>query len=211
MADTSLTIVGAGVVGLAVAARLATDFPDLVILERNDRHGQETSSRNSEVIHAGLYYPTGSLKARLCVEGRRRLYEFLDAHHVACDKCGKLVVAVEDAELDRLDAILAQSRLNDVEGVVELTGAKARALEPELRASAALLSRESGVFHSHGYMLALQGELEDSGGLIALGAPFERAIPLRGGGFTIRADGAESAEITARRLVIAAGLGAQAA
>src|SRR5262245_66386296 len=105
MADTSLTIVGAGVVGLAVAARLATDFPDLVILERNDRHGQETSSRNSEVIHAGLYYPTGSLKARLCVDGNRRLYEICGRHGLAHRRATKLIAAVAGcgrAEVERL-------------------------------------------------------------------------------------------------------------
>src|ERR671913_626631 len=98
MPDTGLTVIGGGVVGLAVAARLAPRHPDLVVLERRERHGQETSSRNSEVIHGGMYYPTGSLKARLCVQGRRALYPFLESHKVDFRKCGKLVVATEEAE-----------------------------------------------------------------------------------------------------------------
>jgi L-2-hydroxyglutarate oxidase LhgO len=209
--DVDAVVVGAGAVGLATAYALTRTRRDVVVLEAEPAIGQGISSRNSEVVHAGLYYPTGSLKARLCVEGRRRLYAFLEDHRVAYDKCGKFVVATEEAELPRLAAIHAQARANGVESVDALTGPEARALEPGLRASAALLSRESGVFDSHGYMLALRGEIEDGGGAIALRTLFERAAPLPGGGFAIQAGGAEAATITARRLVIAAGLGAQRA
>jgi L-2-hydroxyglutarate oxidase LhgO len=160
------------------------------------------------VIHAGLYYPSGSLKARLCVEGRRLLYAFLQSHGVAYDRSGKLVVATEEAELPRLAAIEAQAHANGVEGVARLTAEEARTLEPELRTVGALLSAESGVLDSHGYMLALQGEIEDAGGAIALSTPFKSAAPLPGGGFRIRAG---DAELDARALVIAAGLGAQEA
>ena len=107
MADTGLTVVGAGVVGLAVAARLAARFPDLVVLERNERHGLETSSRNSEVIHAGIYYPTGSLKARLCVEGNRRLYELCGRHGVTHRRTTKIITAVAERELPELERLLA--------------------------------------------------------------------------------------------------------
>src|SRR5262245_35079361 len=151
MADTSLTIVGAGVVGLAVAARLATDFPDLVILERNDRHGQETSSRNSEVIHAGLYYPTGSLKARLCVEGNRRLYEICGRHGLAHRRTTKLITAVAECELPELERLLALGMANGVE-LHRIAAAEARRLEPRVASAGALLSPSTGIVSAHDLM-----------------------------------------------------------
>src|SRR5262245_26749699 len=114
MADTSLTIIGAGVVGLSIAARLAKHFPELILLERRERHGSETSSRNSEVIHAGMYYPTGSLKARLCVLGNRRLYEICERHELPYRRCGKLIVAIQPDELPALEKILATGKANGV-------------------------------------------------------------------------------------------------
>jgi len=183
----------------------------VVVIERERSIGQGVSSRNSEVIHAGLYYATDSLKARLCVEGRRALYAFLDSRGVGYRRCGKLVVATEASEVPRLEAIAAQARTNGVEEIEALTGAQAQALEPALRAHAALLSPQSGVFDSHGYMLALQGEIEDQGGAVVVATPFEGAEPLAGGGFAVRAGGAEPTTLTCRQLVIAAGLGAQAA
>lgn len=209
--DVEAVVVGAGAVGLAIARALGRAGVDVVVLEAEPGIGAGVSSRNSEVIHAGLYYSTGSLKARLCVDGRRKLYDFLDDHRVAYAKCGKLVVATEDVELARLEAIAAQGERNGVEGVSLLTGAEARVLEPALRASGALLSAESGVFDSHGYMLALQGDIEDAGGAVVLATPFLGAIPRDAGGYSVRAGGAEEIDITARLLVIAAGLGAQAA
>ena len=143
-------------VGLATAYALSRRGLTVVVLERESRIGQGVSSRNSEVIHAGLYYPTGSLKARLCVEGRRSLYAFLDQHGVAYERCGKLVVATAPDEIPALDRIERQAGINDVEGVSRLTGAQAHALEPEVKAVEALLSAETGIFDSHGYMLALQ-------------------------------------------------------
>jgi L-2-hydroxyglutarate oxidase LhgO len=208
--DVDAVVVGAGAVGLATAFALARAGREVVVIEAEAGIGQGVSSRNSEVIHAGLYYPTGSLKARLCVEGRRLLYPFLENHGVGHAKCGKLVVAAEDSELARLEAIRAQAAINGVEEVALITGAEARALEPGLACAGALSSPESGVMDSHGYMLALQGEIEDRGGAIALHTRFEGAAPAAGG-FRIRTGGAESATITARELVIAAGLGAQAA
>lgn len=208
--DFDAVVVGAGAVGLASAYALARRGLSVVVLEAEGAIGQGVSSRNSEVVHAGLYYGTGSLRARLCVQGRRLLYRFLDDHHVAYDKCGKLVVATCDEEIPRIDAIFEQARINDVEGIVRLTGAEARAMEPELNAVAAILSPESGVFDSHGYMLALQGEIEAAGGAIALSTPFEGAEPLAAGGFVVRAGGAEATELTCARLVISASLGAQA-
>jgi L-2-hydroxyglutarate oxidase LhgO len=208
--DYDAAVVGAGAVGLAVAFALAGRGLEVIVLEREAAIGQGVSSRNSEVVHGGLYYPTGSLKARLCVAGRRRLYAFLGSHRVAFDRCGKLVVATCSEEVPRIEAILAQAKRNGVEGARMISGAAARALEPELAAVAAVTSPESGVFDSHGYLLALRGEIEARGGAIVLRTPFETAAPLAGGGFRIEAGGEEPAAFTAGRLVIAAGLKAQA-
>jgi len=207
--DFDVCVVGAGAVGLACGYALAKRGLSVVVLDKNGTIGEGVSSRNSEVIHGGLYYPTGSLKAKFCVQGRRALYAFLDSHKIAYRKCGKLVVAVEDAQLPRLDTILAQAAANDVEGMRALSGSEAVALEPGLNAIAALLSPESGVFDSHGYMLALQGEIEDRGGAVVLNTPLLGAEPLADGGFTLRAGGEAPTELRVRLLVTAPGLGAQ--
>ena len=207
--DFDAVVVGAGAVGLACGRALTKRGLSVLVLEKEPHIGQGVSSRNSEVIHGGLYYPTGSLKARLCVEGRRALYAFLDSHKVDYRKCGKLVVATEAAEIPRIEAIFQQAAANEVEGLEHLSGEQARALEPGLNAHAALLSPESGVFDSHGYMLALQGEIEDAGGSVVVSTPFERAEPLPGGGFTVTAGGEGGATLTTRLLVTAAGLAAQ--
>jgi len=207
--DFDAVVVGAGAVGLACGYALARRGLSVAVVEQDAAIGQGVSSRNSEVIHGGLYYPTGSLKARLCVEGRRMLYAFCDSHHVEYDRCGKLVVAQSTAELGRLDEILEQALINDVEGMARLSKAEALALEPELACEAALISPESGVFESHAYMLALQGEIEAAGGAVVLATPFEAATPLEGGGFEVLAGGAEPATLTCRYLVTAPGLSAQ--
>jgi L-2-hydroxyglutarate oxidase LhgO len=144
------------------------------------------------------------------VAGRRALYPFLDAHKVAYRKCGKLVVATDEGEVPRIEAIATQARANGVEGIVEISGAAARAMEPGLNAVAAVVSPESGVFDSHGYMLALVGEIEDAEGAVVPGTPFEAARPLEGGGFRIHAGGEAPTDLTARLLVTAPGLSAQA-
>jgi len=208
--DFDATVVGAGAVGLACGWALAKRGLSVLVLEQEPHIGQGVSSRNSEVIHGGLYYPTGSLKARFCVEGRRALYTFLDSHKIDHRKCGKLIVATEDAEVERIETIFQQAVANGVEGLEHLTGSQARALEPGLNAHAAILSPESGVFDSHGYMQALQGEIEEAGGTVVLSTPFERAEPLPGGGFTITAGGEGGATLTSRLLVTAPGLAAQA-
>ncbi len=207
--DFDAVVVGAGAVGLACGRALAKRGLSVLVLEKEPHIGQGVSSRNSEVIHGGLYYPTGSLKARFCVEGRHALYAFLDSHKVDFRKCGKLVVATDAAEVPRIEAIFEQATTNEVEGLEHLTGAQARALEPGLNAHAAILSPESGVFDSHGYMLALQGEIEDAGGSVVISTPFERAEPLSSGGFTITAGGEGGATLTTRMLVTAPGLAAQ--
>ena len=209
--DFDAVVVGAGAVGLACGYALGRRGLSVAMLEKENAIGQGVSSRNSEVIHGGLYYPTGSLRARLCVAGRRALYPFLEAHNVAYDRCGKLVVATSPEEVPRLDAILKQAHDNDVEGMRRLTREEALALEPELACEGALLSPESGVFDSHGYMLALQGEIEACSGAVVLSTPFEGATPLAEGGFQLRAGGADPTELSCRYLVTAPGLSAQAA
>jgi L-2-hydroxyglutarate oxidase LhgO len=202
-------VVGAGAVGLACGRALSKQGLTVLVLEKEGHVGQGVSSRNSEVIHGGLYYPTGSLKARLCVAGRRQLYAFLESRKIDHWRCGKLVVATEEAEVDRIEAIFQQATINEVERLEHLTAAQARALEPQLNAHAAILSPESGVFDSHGYMLALQGEIEDAGGSVVVATPFERAEPLPGGGFSVTAGGEGGATLTCRLLVTAPGLQAQ--
>ena len=208
--DFDAVVVGAGAVGLACGRALSKRGLTVLVLEKEGHIGQGVSSRNSEVVHGGLYYPTGSLNAKFCVEGRRALYDFLTSHKIAHWKCGKLVVATEEAEVGRIEAIFQQATANGVEGLEHLTGAQARALEPELNAHAAILSPESGVFASHDYMLALQGEIEDAGGSVVVSTPFERAEPLADGGFRITAGGEGGAVLTTRLLVTAPGLSAQA-
>ena len=207
--DFDTVIVGAGAVGLACGYALAKRGESVLVLEREARIGAGVSSRNSEVIHAGLHYPTGSLKARLCVAGRRALYPFLEAHSVAFDRCGKLIVATEESEIAALEHLFEQGRINDVEGLAWLSGEDARKLEPDLRAVAAISSGQSGVLDSHNYMLALQGEIEARGGVVALSSPFLGATP-SAEGYAVRVGGAEETRISARRLIISAGLGAQA-
>ncbi|MEO7027709.1 MAG: NAD(P)/FAD-dependent oxidoreductase [Caulobacteraceae bacterium] len=204
-------VVGAGAIGLAVAEALARRGMRVAVLEKERGIGQGVSSRNSEVVHAGLYYPTGSLRARMCVEGRRRLYPFLESHLVAHERCGKLIVATDSEETPRLEALAAQAECNGVEGLVWLSGGEARAREPELAAEAALLSTQSGILDSHGFMLALLGEIEENGGVLARNARFLSAEPLDRGGFLVRTGGEAPALVRAERLVIAAGLGAQSA
>ena len=204
--DFDAMVVGAGAVGLACGHALAGRGMSVIVLEAENAIGQGVSSRNSEVIHAGLYYPTGSLKARACVEGRRALYPFLEARGIAFDKCGKLVVATEADEIAALDRITAQAEINGVEGCTRLSAAQVHALEPELKAVEALLSAETGVFDSHGYMVALQGSIEDAGGAVALSAPFEGAAPLPGGGWRVRSG---ETTVDVGRLITAPGLRAQ--
>ncbi len=208
MSDFDTAIIGAGAVGLACGYALARRGQVVVVVEKAALIGSGISARNSEVIHAGLHYPTGSLKARLCVAGRRALYEFLAAHNVAHQKCGKLIVATAEGEIPALEALAAQGVINGVEGVRWIDGAQARALEPGLNAVAALLCDESGILDAHGYMLALQGEIEAHGGAVALNTPFLGATPSTEG-FDVRIGGAEPSTFSARKLVIAAGLGAQ--
>jgi L-2-hydroxyglutarate oxidase LhgO len=205
MADTGVTVVGAGVVGLAVAARLAPRVPDLVVLERRGRHGQETSSRNSEVIHAGLYYPTGSLKARLCVSGNRRIYEICERHDVPHTRSGKIITATSEEEVPAHDKLLALGRANGVE-LELITGAQALALEPHIRSTAALWSPSTGVLSAHGLMDHFFHEATAAGAIFQarteLTAVERRTNDYR---LTVRTDG-KLESFTSERVVNAAGL-----
>ena len=207
--ETDTIVVGAGVVGLAIAERLSRKTEDVIVLEAASAIATETSSRNSEVIHAGLYYATGSLKAKLCVKGRRELYSWLDTHGVTYNKCGKFVVAIGEEEAPRMDALIRQAEINDVEGVERLSVAEALKLEPALspEMSAALVSHTSGIFDSHGYFLSLQGHLEDRGGQVILNTPVIRG-EVKPNGIELETGGDMPARITARRVINAAGHGA---
>jgi L-2-hydroxyglutarate oxidase LhgO len=165
MADVPLTIIGAGVVGLALAARLAPRLPGLVVVERHRRHGTETSSRNSEVIHAGMYYPTGSLKARLCVRGAPLLYEFCQARGVAHRQITKLIVATEAAELGEIERIFALGQANGVELAMQ-SGAQCRQLEPAVAAVAGIYSPRTGIVSAHELMDALLTQARGHGALL---------------------------------------------
>src|SRR5665213_1299178 len=164
-------VIGAGVVGLAAARATALKGHEVIVAEAENGIGTITSSRNSEVIHAGMYYPTGTLRAQHCVSGRRMLYDYCASHGVPHKKCGKLIVATNEAELEKIKSIEVQGGINGVEGLELIGGNAARALEPELSCIGALHSPETGIIDGHRYMLALRGDLEDAGGAIALNTP----------------------------------------
>ncbi|MBO0127522.1 NAD(P)/FAD-dependent oxidoreductase [Agrobacterium sp. OT33] len=205
MTDIDAIIIGAGVIGLAAARELSMRGLSVIILEGEKEFGSATSSRNSEVIHAGLYYPSGSLKARLCVEGKKQLYAFCQSHGVAHRRCGKLIVASEEAETALLAALKDKGEANGCEDLELIDGHEALSLEPALACGAALFSPSTGIIDSHGYMLALLGEAEDHGAALALNAPFERAEPI-GEGFRVHVGGRDPMSLTCRLLVNSAGL-----
>lgn len=208
--DFDTIVIGAGVIGLACGWALSQRGQSVLLLEREGRIGSGVSSRNSEVIHAGLHYAPGSLKARLCVEGRRALYAFLESRAIAFARCGKLILATQKEDLPAIEALAARAEQNGVEGISWLTGQQAAALEPGLACVAALLSEESGMLDAHGLMGALAGEIQAAGGAIALAAPFVGAGPLGSGGWHVHVGGAEPAMVSAGRLILASGLDAQA-
>ncbi len=203
-----VVVVGAGVVGLAAARAAALAGHEIIVAEAASTIGSGISSRNSEVIHAGLYYPTGSLRADHCTRSRRMLYEYCASHGVPHRKCGKLVVATSDSEIARLEAVYKQARTNEVEGIDIIDGVAARRLEPELACIAAMHSPETGIIDSHQFMLALRGDLEDHGGLIAFNTPVERVRP-RQGGWEVQFGGSDRQSIGVDAVVNCAGLGAQ--
>jgi L-2-hydroxyglutarate oxidase LhgO len=196
-------VVGAGLVGLAVARALARAGREVVILESEDAIGTHTSSRNSEVIHAGIYYPQGSLKARTCVEGRQRLYSYCADRGVPHQRCGKLIVATDAAQVEELEGIRRRARANGVTDVVRMSAARARALEPELHCVSALYSPSTGIIDSHALMLAYLSDAERAGAMLALKSPLARCV-VRAGGIELHV--ADADPILAAQVVNSAGI-----
>lgn len=208
MESVEAVVIGAGVVGLACARALAERGVETIILERARAIGTESSARNSEVIHAGLHYPKGSLKERLCVTGRRQLYAYCDTHGVAYRRCGKLIVATADAQQDKLRELQRQGRDNGVDDLRYLDAAAVRTLEPELTCRAALLSPSTGIIDSRGLMIALLGDAERAGALLALRSPMLRGR-ITSDDIVIEVGGATTLRCRTRILVNAAGAWAQ--
>ncbi len=207
MDEIDVVVIGAGVVGLAVAGALAQTGQDVLVLEREGRMGQGISSRSSEVLHAGLYYPTGSLKARLSVRGRALLEAYGAARGVPMRRCGKLVVAGQPEQMVSLRALKKQAEANGVNDLHWLDAAQARALEPALRCEAALLSPSTGIVDSHALMLALQADLEQAGGLVVTHSTVE-SLMRDGDAWRLQVRGAASdlGELKASLVINAAGL-----
>ena len=204
-----IVVAGAGAVGLAVARALARMGREVLVLEAASGIGTETSSRNSEVVHAGIYYPQGSLKAALCVEGRERLYGFCAEHGVPVRRLGKLIVATSAAETALLDGVARRAAGNGVDDLQWLDAGAAQALEPALACTAALLSPSTGIVDSHALMLAYQGGAEAAGALFAFRAPIERG-EATGAGMALEIGGDEPFRLTCDWLVNSAGLNAVA-
>lgn len=206
MDSVDVVVIGAGVVGLAVARALALQGREVMVLEAADAIGTGTSSRNSEVIHAGIYYPQGSLKAQLCVEGKTLLYGYCAQRGIGHSRCGKLIVATQESQIPQLQAIIAKAAANGVHDLTLLTREQAQALEPELEGVAAVLSPSTGIVDSHALMLALQGDLENAGGMVVLNSPLAKAHCTPTAIVLIAEDGTE---LAAQSVVNAAGLHAQ--
>jgi L-2-hydroxyglutarate oxidase LhgO len=200
-------VIGAGVIGLAVARRLAQAGREVIVLEAAEGIGTVTSSRNSEVIHAGIYYPAGSLMARMCVSGKHALYDYCRDHGIPHRNCGKLIVATTPNESVKLQSIKAHAEANGVHDLQTLSGKEARALEPALNCDAALLSPSTGIIDSHAFMLALRGDAEDAGTACAFHAPLLRGKAISGG-FELEVGGEAPMTLACELLVNAAGLAA---
>jgi L-2-hydroxyglutarate oxidase LhgO len=198
-------VIGAGVVGLAVARELALAGREVLVLEACNAIGTQTSARNSEVIHAGIYYPAGSLKARLCVEGKAMLYDYCEARNVPHRRCGKFIVATTAAQVAELDVIRARAAANGVHDLAPLTAAQAQAAEPALQCVAALHSPSTGIIDSHALMLALLGDIENAGGILALNSPVALAHIAQGAIELVAKDGTR---LIANTVVNAAGVSA---
>jgi L-2-hydroxyglutarate oxidase LhgO len=209
MDKVECVVVGAGVIGLAVARRLAQAGREVIILEAAEGIGTVTSSRNSEVIHAGIYYAAGSLMARMCVSGKQALYRYCAGHGIPHRNCGKLIVATTPKETEKLQSIRAHAEANGVRDLQALSGEEARKLEPALNCDAALLSPSTGIVDSHAFMLALRGDAEDAGAACAFHTPLLRA-KADAGRIELDVGGEAPIALECRLLVNAAGLGATA-
>jgi len=212
MEQVDCVVIGAGVVGLAVAREMALQGRETILLEREGSFGTISSARNSEVIHAGIYYPKDSLKAKLCVAGNRLLYEYCRTHQVGTQPYGKLIVA-DESQMNDLQAILYKAQNNGVPGIKMISGEEAKILEPKLRCSAAILSESTGIVDSHAFMLSLLGGFEDAGGMIAYHSPLMSAKPIgqsAEGGFELDIGGADGMKIKTKILINCAGMSAPA-
>ncbi|MBS0528022.1 MAG: NAD(P)/FAD-dependent oxidoreductase [Proteobacteria bacterium] len=209
MDSVECVVIGAGVVGLAIARQLAISGREVIVLEAAEGIGTATSSRNSEVIHAGIYYPAGSLMAQMCVSGRRALYDYCRDHGIPHRNCGKLIVATTPQEAGQLQSIRAHAEANGVEGMQMLSGGAARVLEPALNCVAALLSPSTGIIDSHAYMLALRGDAERDGAAFAFHTPLANA-KVTSRGLEIETGGEAPMTLACNLLINAAGLGAAA-
>jgi L-2-hydroxyglutarate oxidase LhgO len=212
MEQVDCVVIGAGVVGLAVAREMALQGHETILLEREGSFGTISSARNSEVIHAGIYYPKDSLKAKLCVEGNRLLYEYCRTHQVGTQAYGKLIVA-DETQLNDLQAILYKAQNNGVPEIKMITGEEAKQLEPKLKCSAAILSASTGIVDSHAFMLSLLGGFEDAGGMIAYHSPLISAKPIgqgAEGGFELSIGGPDGMKLQTKLLINCAGMSAPA-
>ncbi|MCR9278255.1 MAG: NAD(P)/FAD-dependent oxidoreductase [Pseudomonadaceae bacterium] len=204
--QTDAVVIGAGVVGLAVGRSLAMAGHETVVLERHNLIGSETSARNSEVIHAGIYYPPGSLKAQACVRGKALLYEYLRARNLPHRQIGKLIVAGSRADEEALDEIAQRSVANEVSDLERLTASAVHELAPDVRAESALFSPSTGIIDSHQYMLSLQADLEAAGGVLALASQVTGGQVSASGDHRIEVNGGD--ELSCGLLVNCAGLDA---
>lgn len=204
--DIDCIVVGAGVVGLAIARALAQSGREVMVVEAAEGIGTGTSARNSEVIHAGIYYPAGSLKAKLCVQGRHMLYAYCAEKGVSHKRIGKLIVATSEEEIPKLDDILSKARVNGVDDMELLSASQAQALEPALFCTAALLSPSTGIIDSHGLMLAYQGDAENAGAQCVFHTPLLSGEVRSEGGFNLQFGGADAMQLSCNVLINASGL-----
>jgi len=212
MEQVDCVVIGAGVVGLAVAREMALQGRETILLEREGSFGTISSARNSEVIHAGIYYPKDSLKAKLCVAGNRLLYEYCRTHQVGTQSYGKLIVA-DESQVNDLQAILYKAQNNGVPGIKMISSEEAKILEPKLQCFAAILSESTGIVDSHAFMLSLLGGFEDAGGMIAYHSPLMSAKPIgqgAGGGFELTIGGPDGMKLQTKLLINCAGMSAPA-
>lgn len=206
--DIDSIVIGAGVIGLATARELARSGREVIVLERHKHVGQETSSRNSEVIHAGIYYPKDSLKAELCVRGKKLLYDFCETHNIEYNRLGKLIVATSDDQCEGLATIYQKALANGVDDVSYVEFEELQRIEPDLKALRAIRSPSTGIINSHELMLGYQSDLESNGGVVVLNSPVLDGEVIEGG-FKLSVGGEEPTTITCREIVNSGGLGAQ--
>ncbi|MBL4854257.1 MAG: NAD(P)/FAD-dependent oxidoreductase [Robiginitomaculum sp.] len=206
--DVDCIVIGAGVIGLAIARRMAISGLSVYVLEKETQFGTQISSRNSEVIHAGIYYPKNSLKADLCVKGRNQIYAYCQDRDIAHLKCGKLIVATDEVEAGKLHTIKEAALANGVDDIIEISAAKIKELEPQVNACAALLSPSTGILDSHAFMLSLQGDIENAGGQVVFQCPVQ-AIIVKPNHLQAQIDDSEQTKISAKYVFNCTGLAAQ--